>query len=69
MTPEEAINAATINAAYALNLSDQLGSISRGKQANFIITKPIKSYNFIPYTFGGNCIEKVYLKGKEIPIS
>ena len=69
MTPEEAINAATINAAYALNLSDQIGSISRGKKANFIITKPIKSYNFIPYTFGENCIEKVYLKGIEIPVS
>ena len=45
MTPEEAINAATINGAYASNLSDKVGSISRGKLANFIITKPINSYN------------------------
>jgi imidazolonepropionase len=65
MTPEEAINAATINAAYALNMSDKVGSISKGKMANFIITKPIKSYSFIPYTFANNCIEKVYLCGKE----
>lgn len=65
MTPEEAINAATINAAYALNLSDKVGSISRGKMANFIITKLIKSYSFIPYAFADNCIGKVYLNGKE----
>ena len=65
MTPEEAINAATINAAYALNLSDKIGSISKGKIANFIITKPIKSYSFIPYAFADNCIEKVYLRGNE----
>jgi imidazolonepropionase len=69
MTPEEAINAATINAAYALNMSDKVGSISKGKMANFIITKPIKSYSFIPYTFANNCIEKVYLCGKETPSS
>jgi len=68
MTPEEAINAATINAAYALNMSDKVGSISKGKMANFIITKPIKSYSFIPYTFANNCIEKVYLCGKETPV-
>ena len=65
MTPEEAINAATINAAHALNLSDKIGSISKGKMANFIITKPIKSYSSIPYAFADNCIEKVYLAGKE----
>ena len=65
MTPEEAINAATINAAHALNLSDKIGSISKGKMANFIITKPIKSYSSIPYTFADNCIEEVYLAGKE----
>jgi len=69
MTPEEAINAATINAAYSLNMSDKVGSISKGKMANFIITKPIKSYSFIPYTFANNCIEKVYLCGKETPSS
>ena len=65
MTPEEAINAATINAAYALNLSEKIGSISRGKLANFMITKSIKSYNFLPYYFGSNSIERIYLNGIE----
>ena len=63
MTPEEAINAATINGAYALNLSHKVGSISKGKLANFIITKPIKSYSYIPYNFTNNCIENIFLKG------
>ena len=63
MTPEEAINAATINGAYALNLSHKAGSISKGKLANFIITKPIKSYSYIPYSFTNNCIENIFLKG------
>jgi imidazolonepropionase len=63
MTPEEAINAATINGAYALNLSHKAGSISKGKLANFIITKPIKSYSYIPYNFTNNCIENIFLKG------
>lgn len=66
MTPEEAINAATINGAYALNLSSQIGSITKGKLASFNITKPIKSYSFLPYNFGNHCIEKVYVKGKAI---
>ena len=63
MTPEEAINAATINGAYALNLSHKVGSISKGKLASFIITKPIKSYSYIPYSFTNNCIENIFLKG------
>jgi imidazolonepropionase len=66
MTPEEAINAATINSAYAMGLENKVGSITKGKLANFIITKPINSYGFIPYSFGVNQIEKVFLKGKEI---
>ena len=65
MTPEEAINAATLNAAYALNLSKEIGSISKGKLANFMITKPIKSYSFLPYYFGNNSIERIYLNGIE----
>ncbi|NRT12617.1 imidazolonepropionase [Flavobacterium sp. 14A] len=66
MTPEEAINAATINAAYAMNVLDKVGSISRGKIANIILTKEINSYNFIPYSFGNHCVDKVYLRGNEI---
>jgi len=66
MTPEEAINAATINTASALELDNTLGSITRGKVANFFITKEIPSVAFLPYSFGGNCIERVFLKGKEV---
>ncbi|MDD7914314.1 imidazolonepropionase [Polaribacter ponticola] len=66
MTPEEAINAATINGAYAMNLSDNVGSITKGKLANFIITKEIPSYGFIPYNFGSNLIDSVYIKGNKI---
>ena len=54
MTPEEAINAATINGAYAMGLENEVGSISIGKQANLILTKPLNSYAFIPYAFGSN---------------
>jgi imidazolonepropionase len=66
MTPEEAINAATINAASALGLSNTHGTITKGKKANFIITKPISSFSFIPYSFGENSIESVYINGKKI---
>lgn len=66
LTPEEAINAATINGAYAMGLEHKVGSISKGKLANFIITKPINSYGFIPYSFGDTQIEAVYLKGEKI---
>jgi imidazolonepropionase len=66
MTPEEAINAATINGAYAMGLEKTHGSICRGKKANFIVTKKIPSYNFIPYSFGNNQIEKVFIEGLEI---
>ncbi|HEX8517126.1 MAG TPA: imidazolonepropionase [Bacteroidia bacterium] len=64
MTPEEAINAATINSAYAMDLSNSHGSIAVGKQANVFITKEIPSYAFIPYSFGSNLIETVIIKGK-----
>ncbi|WP_026839112.1 imidazolonepropionase [Gillisia sp. JM1] len=66
MTPEEAINAATINGAYAMDLSEKVGSITRGKLANLIITKAIPSYTYIPYAFGSNPIEAIYIKGKLI---
>ncbi len=66
MTPEEAINAATINGAYAMGISDSHGSITVGKIANVIITKPITTYYQLPYAFGSNLIETVLLEGKLI---
>lgn len=64
MTPEEAINAATINGAYAMGVSDTHGSITIGKKANFIITKPITSYYQLPYAFASNLIESVFIEGE-----
>ncbi len=64
MTPEEAINAATINAAYAMGVSETHGSITIGKKANLIITKPISSFYQIPYAFGSNLIQDVLIDGK-----
>lgn len=66
MTPEEAINAATINGAYAMGISSTHGSITKGKFANLIMTKDIPSIHFIPYAFGSNLIEKVMIKGSFI---
>jgi len=66
MTPEEAINAATINGAYAMGLEKTHGSICKGKKANFIITNEIPSYGFIPYSFGNSQIDKIYIEGEEI---
>ena len=66
MTPEEAINAATINGAYAMGLSKTHGSISIGKQANFMVTKEIPSYSYLPYNFGSNSIDQIYINGKNI---
>ncbi|PKP24507.1 MAG: imidazolonepropionase [Bacteroidetes bacterium HGW-Bacteroidetes-2] len=63
MTPEEAINAATLNGAYAMGLSKTHGSICKGKKANLIFTKPIPSYGYLPYAFGSNNIDKVMLNG------
>ena len=63
MTPEEAINAATLNGAYAMGISDTHGSITKGKKANFILTKPIHSFYQLPYEFGSNLIETVYING------
>ena len=64
MTPEEVINATTINTAYAMGISEELGSIAVGKKANLFITKPISSYAFIPYSFGHQHIDKIIIKGK-----
>ena len=66
MTPEEAINAATLNGAYAMDLSHEVGSIDIGKKANLIVSKKMDSFYFIPYAFGSNPIESVYVNGKKI---
>ena len=66
MTPEEAINASTINTAYALELSDTHGSITQGKVANLFITTPLSSIAFMPYHFGSNPVETVILNGQVI---
>lgn len=66
MTPEEAINAATINGAYAMGLSETHGSITIGKNANLIITKPISSIYQLPYAFGSNLIDQVIIEGKTV---
>ncbi|HNL85464.1 MAG TPA: imidazolonepropionase [Chitinophagales bacterium] len=66
MLPEEAINAATLNAAYAMEIQDIMGSVSKGKKANLIITKKLSSLAFLPYAFGSNLIDKIILNGKFI---
>jgi len=66
MLPEEAINAATINGAFAMELQNEAGSISAGKKANLIFTKPIPSLAYLPYAFGTNLIEKVMINGQFI---
>lgn len=63
MLPEEAINAATINGAWAMECANELGSISIGKKANLIITKPVPSLAYLPYAFGSNLIDSVMIKG------
>ncbi|MBX2970723.1 MAG: imidazolonepropionase [Cyclobacteriaceae bacterium] len=66
MTPEEAINSATLNTAHALELGDQYGSITKGKAANVFITKPIPSVAYLPYAFGSNVVDTVILNGKVV---
>ena len=66
MTPEEAINAATINAAYAMGCENELGSITLGKKASFMITKKLPSLSYMPYAFGDSHIAKVYINGQEV---
>ncbi len=64
MLPEEVINATTINSAYAMGISDRLGSIARGKTANLFITTEIPGVEYIPYSFGANLVETVILNGE-----
>lgn len=64
LLPEEAINAATINGAFAMELQHETGSIALGKKANFIITQPVSSPAMLPYSFGTNLIEQVIINGE-----
>jgi len=64
MTPEEVINATTINTAYAMGIEKELGSIAVGKKASLFITKPMPSYSYLQYSFGQNMIGRVMLNGK-----
>jgi imidazolonepropionase len=66
MLPEEAINAATINGACAMEIENEVGSIVIGKKANLIFTKPIPSLAYMPYSFGTNLIDKVMINGEYI---
>lgn len=65
LLPEEALNAATLNAAYAMGLSEEYGSIAVGKVANFFLTKPIPSLDYIPYAYTTPLVERLFLRGKE----
>ncbi len=64
MSPEEALNAATLNGAYALELQNEVGSIQKGKKANLIISKEVPSLAYLPYSFGHNLIDQVIINGK-----
>ena len=68
MTPEEVINATTINTAYAMGVQEEYGSICRGKNASFYITKEIPSYEYMPYSFGENKIEMMFLNGQKVDL-
>ena len=63
MSPNEAINAVTLNGAYAMEVQDELGSITIGKKANLIFTKKMPSLSYLPYSFGDNLIDKVMIEG------
>jgi imidazolonepropionase len=64
LTPEEGLNATTINGAYAMGVSEEIGSIAKGKIANLLITKPVPNLAYLPYYYGTNKVEKVILNGK-----
>ncbi|RZK68318.1 MAG: imidazolonepropionase, partial [Pedobacter sp.] len=63
MTPEQAVNAATLNGAAAMELSEEVGSIAIGKKANLFITRPMSSFAYLPYSFGQSQVETVILNG------
>ncbi len=65
LIPQEAINATTINSAYAMDVVNECGSIAVGKRANFFITKQIPTLEYIPYFYGENKVDKVFLNGIE----
>ena len=64
MLPQEAFNAATINGAYAMELHDEVGSITVGKKANLIVTQAVPSIEYLPYSFGNNLLHRVMLRGE-----
>lgn len=64
LTPAQAYNAATINGAHAMEVANEVGSITKGKRANLIVTKPVKGLNYLPYAFGENNVENTYIDGK-----
>jgi imidazolonepropionase len=64
MLPEEAINAATVNGAFAMEVQKEAGSIRKGKRANLIVTSPVSSVAYLPYSFGENWIDKVMINGE-----
>ena len=63
LTPKEAFNAMTINSAAAMQMQDVSGIIKKGRSADLIVTNTIPSFDYIPYSFGENCIDKVMLDG------
>jgi imidazolonepropionase len=64
MLPAEALNALTLNSAYAMGLESEIGSIDRGKKANIVITKEVPSMEYLPYAYGSQLIDKVILNGE-----
>jgi imidazolonepropionase len=66
MLPEEAINAATIQGAYAMESENETGSITIGKKANLIFTKPVPSIAYLPYAFGSNLVDSVMIGGEQV---
>jgi imidazolonepropionase len=66
MLPVETIQAATLNGAYAMGVEKELGSISRGKRANLIMTTRVPGYDFLPYAYGSDLVERVFIGGEVV---